>query len=242
MTLPSEPTRLPVAGTFNFREAAPGLLRDGQLYRSDALHRLTPAGRERIRELGIVRIVDLRSRLDRRLSGRDRLRGLPVEYLSIPISGAGARVDPALITLHTVYRTVLGEHGPELGLAIRAIADAPGAVLIHCTAGKDRTGLVVALTLLALGVDYEAVAADFSSSAANLAGEWSERMLKRARRFRVEMTDGLVEVLAGSPESALRGAIDYIEGERGGLDAYLGEIGVGPDVVARLHSRLDRQR
>lgn len=242
MTPPPEPTtRLDIEGTFNFREVAPGILRPGRLYRSDALHRLTPRGRASMSALGITRVIDLRSQLDRRLSGRDRLRGLPVEYLRIPIAGAGPRVDPAVITLAGVYRTVLGDHGPQMGLAIRAIADAPGPVLVHCTAGKDRTGLVVALTLLALGVEYDAVAADFSASAANLAGEWSERMLRRARRYRVVVTDGLLEVMAGSPETALRGALAYIDDEHGGLPAYLERIGVDQDAVSRLHGRLDRR-
>lgn len=232
-------TRLPVEGTYNFREAAPGLLRPGRLYRSDALHRLTPAGRATLRGLGIVRVIDLRSPFDRRLGGRDRLRGVGAEYVSIPILGAGQRLDPATLTLRSVYRTVLTDHGRQIGTAIRAVADADGPVVVHCTAGKDRTGLVTALILLALGVPEDDAVADFASSADNLAGEWTERMLRKARWFRVTVTDDLREMLSGSPEAALRDTLRWIEQEYGGVAAYLERVGVNDDVVARLQRELE---
>ena len=77
--MPSTSTRLDVAGTHNFREVAPGTLRPATLYRSDALHRLTRAGRHHLRQLGIRRVIDLRSDFDRKLGGADRLRlGVPL--------------------------------------------------------------------------------------------------------------------------------------------------------------------
>jgi len=235
------PTRLDVDGTYNFREVAPGVLREHWLYRSDALHRLRRSGRAALADLGIRRVVDLRSGLDRRISGSDRLRGVPAEYVSIPISGLSRTTDPATITLQTVYRTILDEEGARLGRAIRAIADAPGPTVVHCTAGKDRTGLVIALTLLALDVDEEVVMADFASSGANLIGEWADRMVRKARRFRVVVTDDLREVMAGSPATALRGALDHLDAEHGGLDRYLDRIGVDAAVVDLLHATLDRR-
>ncbi|MCR2764288.1 tyrosine-protein phosphatase [Microbacterium sp. zg.B48] len=235
------PTRLSVDGTFNFRQVSPGLLREGRLYRSDALHRLTAAGRRQLAGMRISRVIDLRSRLDRRLTGRDRLRGVGAEYLSIPIRGVGGRIDPATITLAAVYRTILLQEGAQVGAAIRAIADADGPVVVHCTAGKDRTGIVIALILLALGVDADTVTADFESSASNLAGAWTDQMVRKARRFGVSFTDQLFEVLAGSPASALRDALRIVEEERGGLRAYLIEIGVDDVVVRRLHASLDRR-
>jgi protein-tyrosine phosphatase len=234
-------TRLSVEGTFNFREVSPGLLRPGRLYRSDALHGLTARGRSQLAGMGISRVIDLRSRLDRRLTGRDRLRGVGAEYLSIPIRGVGRRFDPSTITLAAVYRNILEQEGTQVGAAIRAIADAEGPVVVHCTAGKDRAGIVVALTLLALGVDTDTVTADFESSASNLAGVWTDQMVRKARRFGVSLTDELLEVLAGSPASALRDALRIVEEEHGGVPAYLSEIGVDAAVVARLHAGLDRR-
>lgn len=238
MTTDPVGTRLDVPGTHNFREAAPGALRPGRLYRSDALHRLNRAGRQALADLGIAVVIDLRSDIDRRIGGRDRLRGTGAHLVSIPISGSPLNRSPESVTLRSVYRTVLTEHHADLGRAIRVIAYADGPVVVHCTAGKDRTGLVVALVLSALGVDAETVSADYVATQANLAGEWTERIVRKVRRFRVPITDNVIEVLAHSPEPVLRESLEWIETEQGGVGAYLAAAGVDADVLERLRRNL----
>lgn len=230
--------RLDIAGTHNFREVAVGVLRPGLLYRSDGLHRLTRAGRRALGELGVETVVDLRSGFDRRFGGRDRLRGTGADLVPIPISGAPPGTDPAGIDLRWVYRSILTHHRHDLGAAIRVVADAQGPVVVHCTAGKDRTGLVIALILTALGVDYPVVAADYAATQANLDGEWTERMVRRVRRFRVPVTESLLEVLTHSPEPVLRDTFDWLETEHGGATAYLVGAGVDEAVTHRLRERL----
>lgn len=229
---------LDIPRTYNFREVAPGALRPGQLYRSDGLHRLTREGRRALADLGIRLVIDLRSDFDRRLGGRDRLRGTGAERLSIPILGASPRTDPATIDLRGVYRTILSQHRDELATAIRAIAQAEGPVVVHCTAGKDRTGLVVALVLRAVGVDDHVVAADYAASQGNLAGDWTEAMLRKVRRFRVPITETLLEVLAHSPEPVLRETFDWLTTEYGGTQDYLRAAGIEDSTVALLRERL----
>lgn len=231
-------TRLDVPGTYNFREVAPGVLASGRLYRSDALHRLDRAGRRRIRELRIRQVIDLRSTIDRRIGGRDRLRGTGAEHVSVPIDGAPRRVDLGSVTLAEVYRVILARHQQVLGAVIRMIAAADGPVLVHCTAGKDRTGLVVALTLAALDVDRSVIVADYAASAANLAGEWAERMVRKAQRFRVQLTGDLLIILASSPSEVLGEAFDWLDSEYGGVTAYLDAVGVDTDVRAALRKKL----
>lgn len=224
-------TRLDVPGTYNFREVAPGVLTAGRLYRADALHRLDRIGRRRLRELDIRKVIDLRSTFDRRIGGRDRLRGTGAERISIPIGGSPRRGDVGTITLVDVYRVLLTEHRSEIGRVVREVATADGAVLVHCTAGKDRTGLVVALALAVVDIDRDVILADYAATSMNLAGEWTERMLRKIRRFRVPVTDRLLEIVARSPAPVLDETLDWIVSEYGGVAAYL--EGGGVDAAAR---------
>lgn len=230
--------RLDVPGTYNFREVAPGVLASGRLYRSDALHRLNSAGRRRIRELGVRKVIDLRSAFDRRIGGRDRLRGTGAVRVSVPIDGAPRRVDLAAITLADVYRVILRRHRQTLGTVIREIAAAEGPVLVHCTAGKDRTGLVVALVLSALEIERDIILADYAATTANLAGEWITRMVGKARRFRIDLTDDLLVILGSSPSEVLAGALDWLDREYGGVIAYLDGAGVDAELRAALREKL----
>ncbi|HCS61408.1 MAG TPA: hypothetical protein DIW46_08435 [Microbacterium sp.] len=227
-------TRLDIPGTHNFREVAPGVLIPGRLYRSDALHRLTREGRGRLRELGIGQVIDLRSAFDRRIGGRDRLRGTGAVRLAVPIDGAPRNANLRTVSLEEVYQTVLARHQEDLGRVIRTIASAKGPVVVHCTAGKDRTGLVAALILTALDIERDVILADYAATAANLSGDWTERMLRKIRRFRVPMTDNLIEVLTGSPPTVLSETFDWLENTRGGALSYLEGAGVDAAVRSEL--------
>ncbi|HCM51314.1 MAG TPA: protein-tyrosine-phosphatase, partial [Microbacterium sp.] len=162
-----------VAGLYNLRDtggyrAAGGTSRWGKLLRSDALHRIDATGRDRLAEIGVAHIIDLRGG-DERATAPSAVDGLEVTVHHLPVFDDA---DPAAqatthVGLVPVYDHIVDERGAQLVDAIRVIiaADDDDAVLVHCTAGKDRTGLVVAFALAAAGVDRDDVVADYAATA-----------------------------------------------------------------------------
>jgi protein tyrosine/serine phosphatase len=161
----------------------------GAVIRADSVRRLSEAGWLQLVDYGISRIVDLRH-ADELAADPDG--DVPVEVVHVPVlpdpawpywaevdavadaagDAAGARA--------AVYLEFLERFGDGFGDAITAVADAPpGGVVIHCFAGKDRTGLVAALLLRLAGVSVRDVAADYALSEENLR-ELSEPWIERA--------------------------------------------------------------
>ena len=230
-------TRLDVPVTFNFRPVAG--TRPGTLYRSDALAKVNRAGRQRLRELGVRRVIDLRSDLDRRLSGPDRIRGVGAELVKAPMLSGGSKKEIYGLTLEGIYRQLLDSNGRALGAAIRAVAEAPeGSVVVHCTAGKDRSGVTAALIQLAIGVDEATVLDDFARTEGNLAGPWATGMLARMRKLRIEVTPQLERVFVGSPPEAMAATLQHLRDAHDGGSAYLSSIGVTEAHRERLRMQL----
>jgi protein-tyrosine phosphatase len=236
--------RIPVHGTYNFREvggypASGGTIRPGKLFRSDGLHNLGDSGRQVLRELGIGVVIDLRDDFEVEAMPDD-LTGLDVRLVRLPVfEGSGASQETVVITLEELYERILTLHSDAVVTALRDIAHSGDeAVLVHCTAGKDRTGIVIALALLAVGVDEETVIADYAESEANLTGPWLEAMVELITSHDVEVTPSLRVLLGGSPPEALRGAIDWIEKEQGSVRQYLLHVGLSELDLASLRSVL----
>ncbi|GHJ48027.1 protein-tyrosine-phosphatase [Catellatospora sp. TT07R-123] len=134
-----------------------GRVRDGALLRSDRHDRMTEATVRAVRAAGVNRILDLRwswecAEFPSPFAGDDRYRHTPLlndvlDYVPPPDG----------------YVPMLDHNQARIGAAFRAVAEAPpGAVLIHCHSGRDRTGVLVALLLRVAGVGEEDVAADYA--------------------------------------------------------------------------------
>ncbi|AAT89178.1 conserved hypothetical protein [Leifsonia xyli subsp. xyli str. CTCB07] len=216
-----------------------GVVRSGRLFRSDGLARLGEAGKASLREFGVRVVIDLRDDFEVSLMPDD-LDGLAVEVLRLPVfEGSGASQSALGATLADLYEKILLDHGDVLATALREIAGAgDGAIVVHCTAGKDRTGIVVALALLSVGVDRATVVADYARTEANLDGPWLEGMLALASSYGVEVTPELRVIMAGSPPEALEGALDLIEQRYGSVRAYLLHAGLDEIELAVLRSVL----
>jgi len=237
-------TRIPVPGTYNFRDvgglpAKTGRVRDGVLFRSDGLHRLGHEGRQVLRELGIGIVIDLRDENEAAVMPDD-LDGLDVEVLRLPVfEGSGASQGAGGISLEALYDRIVTQHAPVVVSALREISSAgERAVVVHCTAGKDRTGIVVALALLAVGVDRDAVVEDYARTEGNLAGEWLEEMVRLIGRYGVPDTPELRVLMGGSPREAIEGVIDTIERAHGSTREYLLASGLSLHELAALERLL----
>ncbi|MFJ4029048.1 tyrosine-protein phosphatase [Paenarthrobacter sp. NPDC089989] len=233
---------LQIEGTYNFRStggylAGPRTIRPGKLFRSDGLHGLTDAGRAQLLGLGIRHVIDLRDESEL-VASPSRLDALPIEVHHNPIFDAGKVPGGAeSITLHDIYMVMVSLHAQRLADAVRLIA-ATGAdpVLVHCTAGKDRTGVVIALALLVAGVDRHQVIRDYEATEANLAGEWSERMLAAVANHASlgSAGDGLREIISASPAKVLSATLDFIDENYGSAEGLLTTHGFTQAELQRL--------
>ena len=236
--------RIPVPGTYNFRDvgglpAQNGTVRNGVLYRSDGLHALGEAGRAELRNLGVGIVIDLRDENEAAVMPDD-LDGLDVEVLRLPVfEGSGASQGAGGISLDALYERIVTQHRSVVVSALREIASAgERSVIVHCTAGKDRTGIVIALALLAVGVDRDAVIDDYVRTEQNLAGEWLEQMIRMVGRYGVPDTPELRVLMGGSPREALEGAIDAVERAHGSTREYLLAAGLELHELAALERLL----
>jgi len=219
-----------------------GTTRFGAVVRSDTVGRLTPEGWEALVAYGVRTIVDLRLPEERTTPVPD---DLPVTAVRVPllpdfghpdwheINSLALRAEPPEST-RLLYLEFLRRYRPAFGRAVAAIAAAEETILVHCHAGKDRTGLVVALLLRVAGVPPEAIAADYALSADNLRelhAEWIEASASDEER-------GLRTRMAASPAAAMLGVLTELERGNGGAEGYLREAGVSERELARIRARL----
>jgi protein-tyrosine phosphatase len=236
--------RLDIEGTYNFRDvggypAGPGWTRGGVLFRSDSLAGVSPSGAADLAALRIGVVVDLRSDLER--AGDRRGSALPgALHVRLPIHG-GSRASfvDGEVTLASLYGQILDDSAWSLAAVVAVVADSGASpVLVHCTAGKDRTGLAIALTLEAAGVDREAVIADYAQSALNLDGPWVDRALTTLISRGVPISPRLFEVLGGSPDHAMGEVLEVLDRRYGSVLGYLRAHGLAEDSAEALRAKL----
>lgn len=261
----TDDTRIPIPGTWNFRPAGAtvdsAVLAPGRLFRSDAIDALGEAGRAELVTLGVTTVVDLRS-VEETESRPDDIAGLEMDAVHLPVfSGSAAdwahavggsadrasdtwsdrgdaTLDPGSICLDVVYEFMTSRSGDTLAAALRAVAEAPGAAIVHCTAGKDRTGVVVALALTVAGATRDEVAVDYAQSEVFLEGEWAEGFRRHAKALGWTVEGPYEELAFRSPESAIRGILAELEARHGSIDAYLDGIGFVESDRAALRATL----
>jgi protein-tyrosine phosphatase len=193
-------------------------MRRGLIVRSDAPVALGHTGRALLEHLGIRTAIDLREDSEREVDPVD-LDGLAIDVVRRPILGGGFELKRDA-SLERVYRYLLESRGENLTAAVRTLTG-PNALpaLVFCSAGKDRTGLVIALTLGALGVPDDAIVADYARSEDNMSGPFRVILEARAKAAGVDEQELAAKV--GAPPALIRGALAWLRDRHGGAVGYL---------------------
>ncbi|WP_223695236.1 tyrosine-protein phosphatase [Leifsonia poae] len=235
-----------------------------RVFRSDALSTLTESGQEALAALGIGTVIDLRTAGEQ---GRapDALAAAPsVELRSVSIQGGamdelvkqllpsepGATLTADQITalveqiptLEELYVAILASSAPSFAEVARAVLDAersdrPG-VLIHCTAGKDRTGLAAALLLSVAGAARDDVVADYVLTETNLANGLGRELTALLTSLGVPLVPRLETLATKSPATAIEAALDWVGDTHGDAAGYLRSGGLSETETARLRALL----
>ncbi len=239
-------------GVHNFRDfggyavAGGGRLRRGLLWRSGQHGGASDADLAAIGALNLATVIDLRGNSERTAAPCRRAPSFAAEVILFDgeTAGLGSHVDAAAGVIDEAgargaMRRLYAEIAfrPNLIDLLRrylaALAQREGPSLVHCLAGKDRTGLAVALVHHALGVHRDDIAEDYLLT--RTAGNIEQRIAAGAAPIRARygnVADGAVRALMSVEPEYLETAIAAIELRYGSLDAYLEEV-LGIDAAAR---------
>lgn len=196
-------------------------MRDGVLLRSAQLAQLTPAGQGRLRSL-VARVIDLRDDAEV-LREPSALTGVPVERVPL-LLGSVESFFAADTDLEGLYRHLVDECATQLVAAVRILSEGE-PTLVHCTVGKDRTGVVVALALSAVGADRDAVVADYALTASQLPVERNRAVVEYLRTHLPDARNA-IQLATESPETVMAALLADLEQRYGSVAAYLQASGL----------------
>jgi protein-tyrosine phosphatase len=230
----------------------------GRVLRSENLQELSPGDVKKLVDvLGVTTVIDLRSTNEVTIEGPTPLGALPgvrhahhsllKEFLDLSDTVKAALVtemaeaDRARYPDDTMaghYLGYLANRPEEVVGALRSIATAPGAAIVHCAAGKDRTGVISALALTNAGVEPEVIVADYVAT-----NERIELIIERLGRSK--MYGGGVNgtaIRAHMPRAeTMQAFLEQLDAQYGGLGAWLTANGFGDDERAQLRAKLRQE-
>jgi protein-tyrosine phosphatase len=216
-------------------------VRRGRAFRAGALHGLDPADIAKLRALGIARVFDLRSPSELARDGTGLFAGPVAEHVHVPLVQVSLNpfdpdVDWRGINLRDRYLEMLQQGGSAIRAVIEALAGENAAPLVfHCSGGKDRTGVVAAIVLRAIGVPDDSIVTDYSLSERNLTAAIHEH---RASIEAMGLEPEVLAYLTGSPPERMWYTLGEIDRRWGSTVAYLSSIGVSDDTRNRLRRNL----
>ncbi|KAG5466840.1 hypothetical protein LSCM1_01017 [Leishmania martiniquensis] len=244
-------------GTTNFRDlggyatTCGRRVREGVVFRSDSLHHVPPAVAQEVLvdRLHLTHSFDFRSPDEVHLKPYSFSR---IEHVLVPIGGSmveklrepGAKVTPEYMRelVHATYRDRIDNYSHQLAQVLQFLTStdfgAEGrqqSIVFHCTAGKDRTGLMAAIILHLVGVPRDTILEDYMLTSACLKRPTDAHYYYDATRI----SDTAIDVIWGIDSTYLNEAFDYMKRRYGGVDAYVTEkLKIDAEAVQRLRARL----
>jgi protein-tyrosine phosphatase len=179
-------------------------------------------------------VVDLRTDREIDLDGLGPVAGPPVAHMQLVLLEAAS--DPTrAATLADRYLEMFERAGGPLGRLLETLAATSEPVLLHCFAGKDRTGVAAAVILGALGVSEEDIVVDYARTQAALPA--IRASLEASRAFSAVVDQFPPETLHAAPETMER-VLAKVRSRHGDLVGYARSIGVSDETLAALAARL----
>jgi protein-tyrosine phosphatase len=233
-----------LAGASNFRDLGGYPAKDGRtvrwrrIFRSNHLGHITDADIEVLRGLGLTRVFDFRG-LEEREAAVCRLEEIAVHPLPVePTVVATLRTrrangellspETALDVMRESYRYYVVHNTQRYRALFAHMLEDHAPLVIHCTAGKDRTGFACALILHALGVPDEVIAEDYLLT---------NHYYRRDPHASPDLPDDVRRVLASVEASFLAAAFEAVAAKYGNLESYFeAGLGLGPRERATLEA------
>ena len=235
-----------------------GRTASGRLIRSDNLQDLSDADvTHLVHAVGVSDIIDLRTEVEVHLEGPGPLRrveslthhhhsliaakgeedldALAAKALAVPWSPDGTRRDASFWAEH--YLGYLAARPDSVAAALRVIGDAPGAAVVHCAAGKDRTGTVVAMALDVAGVPHEEIVADYVLTAERIEAIIGRLMSRPA--YGHALSQQSIDEQSPKPES-IEAILRAVDAGWGGAAGWLRDHGWTASDVEGLRHHLTR--
>ncbi|EIW76320.1 hypothetical protein CONPUDRAFT_43480, partial [Coniophora puteana RWD-64-598 SS2] len=255
----SKPPFVQISGVANVRDlgsypsSTPGkMIKPGYAFRAAEISSVTPEGIEQMKALGITIIFDLRSDPEMKkyntpiptIDGIDVLHNPVFKTADYSPETMAERYDLyALATTDAfmkLYSQILNKGGASFNRIFRHILSNPDSPFIfHCTAGKDRTGIVAALILKLCGVSDDAIAHDYALTRVGREPD-REKVLKRLSNEPRFASDSRAALrMLSSRDETMRAFLAMLERDYGGVEAYLEKtVGLPPDEINTIRENL----